>query len=206
MKYLDGNYYVEVKDHRYKIQPTENKIIRKREPPISLRTQYQVQNEAQMRKNKKVIKNDNDELIVKNYNEKEQPKKQQPNFKPPNRPSCRRNNWVEFDKGWYCQNCGYIMNKQKHQIDKKILREDHYFSTRLPYADKSIREIWINMVTTTNNSTEDMIDNLQELKGKTKLKNYKIIGNYYIEMKKRNFKFEENPFAKNAQGFRKILS
>ena len=27
MKYLDGNYYVEVKDHRYKFHPTENKNI-----------------------------------------------------------------------------------------------------------------------------------------------------------------------------------
>ena len=30
MKYLDGNYYVEVKDHRYRIHPTENIILRKR--------------------------------------------------------------------------------------------------------------------------------------------------------------------------------
>ena len=54
MKYLDGNYYVEVKDHRYKIHPTENIILRKRDEPKSLRTQYQVQNETQIRK---VIKN-----------------------------------------------------------------------------------------------------------------------------------------------------
>ena len=67
MKYLDGNYYVEVKDHRYKIHPTENIILRKRDPPYSLRTQYQVQNETQIRRNQKVIKDDNDELIVKNY-------------------------------------------------------------------------------------------------------------------------------------------
>ena len=67
MKYLDGNYYVEVKDNRYKIHPTENIILRKRDPPTSLRTQYQVQNETQIRRNQKVIKNDNDQLIVKNY-------------------------------------------------------------------------------------------------------------------------------------------
>ena len=35
------------------------------------------------------------------------------------------------------------------------------------------RENWMNMVYTTYNSTEDMIDNLKELKGKTKLKFYK---------------------------------
>ena len=67
MKYLKGQFYVEVKDHRYKIHPIENIILRKRDPPTSLRTQYQVQNDIQIRKNQKVIKNDNDELIVKNY-------------------------------------------------------------------------------------------------------------------------------------------
>ena len=43
MKYLNGEYYVEIKDHRYRIHPTENTIFRKRDPPTSLRTQYQVQ-------------------------------------------------------------------------------------------------------------------------------------------------------------------
>ena len=57
MKHLDSNYYVEVKDHRYKIHPTENLILRKRNPPQSLRTQDQVQNETQIRKNQKVVEN-----------------------------------------------------------------------------------------------------------------------------------------------------
>ena len=56
MKYLSGNYYLEVKDHRYKIHPTENILLRKRNPPQSLRTQYQVQNETQIRTNQKVLK------------------------------------------------------------------------------------------------------------------------------------------------------
>ena len=34
MKYLDGYYYVEVKDHRYRIHPTENIILRKRDEPL----------------------------------------------------------------------------------------------------------------------------------------------------------------------------
>ena len=42
MKNLNGEYCVEVKDHRYKIHPTESIILRKREPPTSLRTQYQL--------------------------------------------------------------------------------------------------------------------------------------------------------------------
>ena len=114
MKYLNGEYYVEVRDHRYKIHPTENIILRKRDLPKSLRTQYQVQNETQIRKTQKVIKNDNDQLIVKNY-----PKNKQQKFKPPNCPTFEQNNWLDFYKGYYCKNCEYIINKQKHQVDKK---------------------------------------------------------------------------------------
>ena len=65
MNYLNGNYYVEVRDKRYKIHPTENNILRKRDPPTSLRAHYQVQNETQIRRNQKVVKNDNDQLVVK---------------------------------------------------------------------------------------------------------------------------------------------
>ena len=204
MKYLNGRYYVEVKDHRYKIHPTEKIILRKRNPPTALRTQYQVQNETKIRRNQKVIKNDNDQLIVKNYPKNKQPTNQQQKFKPPNCPSCKRSNWLEFYEGYFCQICEYTINKQKHQIDKKVFRQDHDFSTRLIYANKKIREIWMNMVNTTYNSTEDMIEKLQQLKDKTKLKIYKNITDYYIEMKNRNFQTQEDPFSKNAQGVSKM--
>ena len=65
MKNPNGEYYVEVKDHRYKIHPTENIILKLRDEPKSLRTQYQVQKETKIRRNQKVIKNDH-QLIVKN--------------------------------------------------------------------------------------------------------------------------------------------
>ena len=136
MKYLNGRYYVEVKDHRYKIHPTENIILRKRDPPTSLRTQYQVQNMIQIRKNQKVIRNDNDQLIVKNYPRNKQPFIHQPKFKPPYCPSCKQNMWLEFDRGYYCCKCEYIINKQKHQVDKKVLRQERDFSTKLTYASK----------------------------------------------------------------------
>ena len=119
MKYLNGTFFVEVKDHRYKIHPTEIFILRKRDPPQSLRTQYQVQYNTQITGNQKVIKNDNEEIIVKKFTRKKQPIIQQ---QLPNCPSCKRNNWLEFDKGYYCRNCEYMINKQKHQIDKKLLR------------------------------------------------------------------------------------
>ena len=202
MKYLNERYYVEVKDHRYKIHPTENIILRLRDEPKSLRTQYQIQNEIKIRRNQKVIKNDNDELIVKNYpkNKNKQPiiQKQFPNC-----PSCERNNWLEFDKGYHCKNCEYIINKQKHEIDKIVLRQERDFSTRLNYANKKIREIYINMVNTNYNSTDDMTNKLQSLKGETKLKIYKNISYYYIEMRNKNFQTQQDPFSRNAQGISK---
>ena len=164
MKYVNGQYYVEVKDHRYKIHPTEIIILQKRDPPTSLRTQYQVQNETQIRSNQKVFKNGNDQLVVKKYPKNKQLNSQQQKFKPPNCPTCRQNFWLDFDKGYYCTNCEYINNKQKLQIDKKVVRQDRDFSTRLNYANKKIREIYINMVNTTYNSTEVMINKLQSFK------------------------------------------
>ena len=177
MKYLDGQYYVKVKDHRYKIHPTGKIILQKRYPPTSLRTQYQVQNETQIRHNQKVIKNDKYELVVKIYPKYKQSYTQQPSFTLPNCFTCTQNIWLEFDKGYYCRNCEKFIYKQKHPIDKKVLGQDHNFSTRLNYANKKIREIWLNMVNTTYDSTEDMNNKLQELKGKTELKVDKNISN-----------------------------
>ena len=55
----------------------------------------------------------------------------------------------------------------------------------------------MNMVNTTYNSTQDMINKLQQLKRKTKLTFYKIINNYYDNM---NNRMDEDPFAKSSQG------
>ena len=49
-----------------------------------------------------------------------------------------------------------------------------------------------------------MINKIQSLKGKTKLKFYKNISKYYNEMKNRNFQTQEDPFSKNAQVIGKI--
>ena len=94
-------------------------MLRERDPPTSLRTQSQVQNETQIRKNQKVIKNDNDELLVKNYPKRKQPSNQQPKLNLPNCPRCKRNNWLEFDKGYYCQICEYIIDNQSINLIKK---------------------------------------------------------------------------------------
>ena len=119
-----------------------------------------MQNSTQIRKNQKLIKKNNDELIVKVYPKiKRQPIiQQQPKIKSPNCPCCK------FDKSYYCEKCEYIINKQKHQIDKKNLRQDQYFSTRSTYANKKITQKSYSMANTTFNSTEDMIKKLQSLK------------------------------------------
>ena len=140
MKYLNGEYYVEVKDHRHRIHSSENIILRRRNPATSLRTQYQVQNNTQIRKNQKIIKNDNGELVVEHYPKNKQLKSQKPKFKPRNCPTCKQTQWFEFEKRYYCRCCEYIINKQNHQIDKKNLRQDHYFSTRLNYANEKKTE------------------------------------------------------------------
>ena len=59
----------------------------------------------------------------------------------------------------------------------------------------------MNMVNTTFNSTEDMINKIQELKCKTKLKFYNNESNFYDNM---DIRFDEDPFAKNSQGISKV--
>ena len=82
-----------------------------------------------------------------------------------------------------------------------MLRQERDFSTRLIYSNKKIKEIWMNMVNTTYNSTEDMNIKLQELKGKTKLKFYKNFSDYHDNM---NIRMDQDLFAENAQGISKI--
>ena len=63
------------------------------------------------------------------------------------------------------------------------------------------KEIWMNMVNTNYISTQDVINNIQQLKGKTNLKFYKSISNYYDNM---NITHNEDLFAKNAHDISKI--
>ena len=107
MKFPIGNYYVEVIDKQYRVHPTKNIILRLHDESKSLRIQYQVQKITQIRRKQKVIENIKDEFIVKNYPKNKQPviQHQQPKVTPPNCPSSKRKNWLDFDKGYYCQNC-----------------------------------------------------------------------------------------------------
>ena len=91
------------------------------------------------------------------------------------------------------------IRERKKYVDKII-----FFSTRLNYANKKIGEKHYSMAKTTYNSTEVMVNKLQSLKGKTKLKFYKNKSNYFDEMKNKTFQFEQDPFSENAQGISKI--
>ena len=59
------------------------------------------------------------------------------------------------------------------------------------------------MVNTTYNSTHDIINKLQSLEGKTKLKLYQNISNFCDELNIRrqsgNSQFEKDSFSKNVQ-------
>ena len=100
MKFLNGQHYVEVKDRRYRNHPTENNILQKRDPPTSLRTQYQVQNETQIGRNQKVVEN-NGKLEVKSYLKIKQPIQQQPKYKPTICPTCKQSFWLDIYRGCF---------------------------------------------------------------------------------------------------------
>ena len=94
-----------------------------------------------------------------------------------------------------------ILSTNKNiRLIKKVLRQYRDFSTRLPYANENIGESWMNMVITLYNSTENVINKLQSLKSKTKLKFYESISNNYYNM---NIRMDEDAFAKNVQGISK---
>ena len=159
MKIFNGQNYVEIKHKRFIIHPTESSFLRKPDPPNSFRIQYQVQNVTQIRKNQKVCKKNNSELVVENY-----PKINNQLF---NNEKLMYLHVLVVNKilGWnlikvFIVKFANMLSTNKNiRLIKKVRRHDHYFSTRLSYADKRIREIWMKMVNTTRNSTEDMIIN-----------------------------------------------
>ena len=55
MKYVNGRYYVGATDKRYIIHPNENIILGLRWEPKLVRTQNQLQNDTEIRKNQKII-------------------------------------------------------------------------------------------------------------------------------------------------------
>ena len=108
-----------------------------------MRTQYEIQITTQFRKNQKVVRTNNDVLLDKSYPKKKPLVQQQSKNNRPTCLSCEGKKKLEFDKGWQCQNCEFFIYEQKHQIDKKELSQDHCFSTRLPYAKKMEKVLFL---------------------------------------------------------------
>ena len=117
MKNVNGEYYVQVKDKRYIIRPNENNILRKRDPPTSLGTQYQVQNETEVRKNKKVVQKSG-RLEVKNYPKKKKPIIWRPKFKPPKCPSCKTISGENSNMVIYVKLQNVISTKTSNRLKK----------------------------------------------------------------------------------------
>ena len=67
-----------------------------------------------------------------------------------------------------------------------------------------MKEICMKMVNTTYSTTDDMINKIQQLKGKTKLIFFKNITKFYDEMKHKIFPTQKDFFKKYAQGISKI--
>ena len=60
-------------------------------------------------------------------------------FTLPNWPNCKQNNWLGFDKGYYCKNCEFIINKQKQQIDNQYEIDYINFNDFIPNHNISIK-------------------------------------------------------------------
>ena len=68
----------------------------------------------------KVNKDQNDEGEVKSHPKLKSNKKQNIVEKPNKKidcSSCKQRSWIEVDKGYRCQNCEFIIKKQKQQTD-----------------------------------------------------------------------------------------
>ena len=133
MKYRYSNYYVGKKDKQYLLNPTKNNVIRLPEETTSSRTQYEFQNTTQIRKNQKIVRTIG-RSEAKIYPKKKQPIIQQPKFILFSCPSCKRNSSLEFDKLWFVKTVNLLIKNRSIKLTKKVLGQDQYFSTRLPYA------------------------------------------------------------------------
>ena len=74
--------------------------------------------EIRRRRNQKVNKIDNAEVEVEAYSKKKKKTLEKPKISNQS-PDFKQQKWIEFNRGLYCPNCNYIVNRLKHQIDKK---------------------------------------------------------------------------------------
>ena len=106
----------------------------------------------------------------------------------------------DFDKGYYFSGFEFLLYRPRHQKEKKELRQDKKFSTRLPYVNKKLKGVFLSMMDTKYITIGDRIDNLQNLKDETKVNSYQNIGIYYDEKiyhrQSGYFQLQKHPFVK----------
>ena len=114
-------------DESYVFQLTEKKNERTKNPQ-SLRTEYQVVNHTRIRKNQKVVKNENNKIELKPY---PTTKKKETIEKPKidrEYPQWRKCTCLEFERRYYCQICECIIKKQKKPDRyQKIFVQNNFF-------------------------------------------------------------------------------
>ena len=175
MEYLIVNIYVENKGKGNLIHSDENILLGERRAPKSLRIQNQVIYDSKIGRNQKVIRNQKDELEFKSYLKKIIKKVEKAKIDV-GYPQCKSRSRIEFHKEFYSQNYELI-SFWKNQI-QKYLDKLTKFSTRLPYAIRKIREIYFAMMNTEFRTIEDMIIELQNLEGKTKVRFHQNLSDY----------------------------
>ena len=104
-----------VKDKRYNIHPKKKDVLREREPPKSLRNQYQVINDTELKKSGKVNKINDNDIEVKAYTETKKKKTTEKPRRDIECPICKQGNCIEVDKGYYRPKYELIIEKQKQQ-------------------------------------------------------------------------------------------
>ena len=80
---------------------------------------------------------------------------------------CKQRNWIELDKGHFSPICEPNIIKRRHQIDQKASRQDKFFSTEVPNANKKTTEKYCSSMNTKYKTIERMILKLQSLEGET---------------------------------------
>ena len=143
MKFSKDRYYVEVTAKRYRNYPSENDILGLQDPPKSLRTQNQVQNEAQIRKNQNVFKKTIDDLIVifilkiNNYlfNNK--------NLNHQIVLVAKGKHGLNLIRVGVVKIVNIILRNRSNKLTKTVPRQDHCFSTKLAYGKKRVEKYFI---------------------------------------------------------------
>ena len=118
-----------MKEKKYFNHPTENIPLREGKEPKPFRTEYQNNTETKTKRNQKFIKRKN-----KNWNLNLIRKKIKQNTLEPSKennlegPNCKQRNSIERFEGFFWEYCDIIVYKQKHQLDKKVQKQNENFS------------------------------------------------------------------------------